>query len=94
MCTTTMPGFSADASLCRSRANYQVASISVSLRQAVKGMIQPALPPEVSIGCYHYYIVDRVFSPRAKLLVACCHAEMGGYQTETCCDRVNGCRTS
>ena len=62
------PGFSAEASLCRSSGNHQVISTTGGLRQVKEGMIQPALPPEVDIGCYHYHIVDRAFNPRSKLL--------------------------
>ena len=44
MNTTRMPGFSAEASLYRSSAHYQVGAMLAGLRQGRKGIIHPALP--------------------------------------------------
>jgi hypothetical protein len=87
MRTQRMPGFSAEASLCRRRAHYQGVSISHSLGHAGKGMIQPALPPRLEkIGCRSG--VDPEIG-----VYSCCHAKVGNTIFHSCCGNL-GCTTS
>jgi hypothetical protein len=82
MYAATMPGFSAEASLCRSGANYQVVSNSGGVRQAGKGVIQPALPRLEYNNCQIYTALD----PQDKRVTSCCGARIGGTYVKSCCN--------
>jgi hypothetical protein len=71
-----MPGFTAEASLYRSDAYYQVNAMLDGLRQGEKGIIHPAMRPGFGGGCFKS-MKGPVCCAWGLGVISCCYSQ--GY---------------